>query len=126
MRFTHVRLLVYDFTRAFHFWRDSVGLKVLWGDQNGRYADFDANGGRVAIFSGPAMAEAVGARPEGPRGPDQAVLIFAVDDVNAWHARLSERGVAFVSPPTDKRDWGIRVALFRDPEGNLVEINQDM
>lgn len=126
MRLTHVRLLVGDFPSAFRFWRDVVGLPVLWGDEHGSYADFDASTGRVAIFSAAAMAEAVGASAEGPRGPDQAALIFAVDDVGTWYARLRERGVVFVTPPVNKPDWGVRVALFRDPEGNLIEINQDL
>ena len=31
---------------------------------------------------------------------------------------------ALIAPPKDMAPWGIRIALFRDPEGNLVEINQ--
>lgn len=126
MRLTHVRLLASDFPSAFRFWRDVVGLPALWGDEHGSYADFDANTGRVAIFSARAMAGAMGASAMGSRGPDQVALIFAVDDVNRWYARLRERGAVFVTPPTDKLEWGVRVALFRDPEGNLIEINQGL
>jgi predicted enzyme related to lactoylglutathione lyase len=45
---------------------------------------------------------------------------FAVDDVEAEHARLRARGVVFTQPPTD---IGAAVmAVFDDTCGNLVQI----
>ena len=41
---------------------------------------------------------------------------LACDDVEATHRQLSERGVAFDSPPT-KEHWG-SYAKFKDPDGN--------
>ena len=34
------------------------------------------------------------------------------------------KGVEIVSQPWDFRDWGVKLALVRDPEGNLVELLQ--
>jgi catechol 2,3-dioxygenase-like lactoylglutathione lyase family enzyme len=34
---------------------------------------------------------------------------------------LSRRGVALISPPTD-RAFGHRTLFFRDPDGNLLEV----
>src|ERR1700712_4132062 len=45
---------------------------------------------------------------------------FAVDDVEAEHARLTGKGVVFTQPPTD---IGVAVvAVFDDTCGNLVQI----
>jgi catechol 2,3-dioxygenase-like lactoylglutathione lyase family enzyme len=45
---------------------------------------------------------------------------FAVDDVEAEHARLTEKGVVFTQPPLD---IGTAVmAVFDDTCGNLVQI----
>ena len=44
-----------------------------------------------------------------------------VDDVDAEHARLAALGVEFDMPPTDA-EAGIRLAFFRDPDGNRLEI----
>ncbi|MFN7144186.1 MAG: VOC family protein [Myxococcota bacterium] len=45
---------------------------------------------------------------------------FEVDDVDAEYARLVERGVVFSRPP---RDAGpVRLALFSDTVGNLIQI----
>ena len=45
---------------------------------------------------------------------------FAVDDVEAEHARLSEKGVSFTQPPTDIGP--AIVAVFDDTCGNLIQI----
>jgi catechol 2,3-dioxygenase-like lactoylglutathione lyase family enzyme len=51
------------------------------------------------------------------------VLCFDVGDVDATHRALAGQGVVFLTPPTDRPAWMIRTAHFRDPDGNLVEIN---
>jgi len=48
---------------------------------------------------------------------------FHVDSVDEYYNYLSEKGVQFINEPHDRKDWGIRVAHFRDPDGNLIEIN---
>jgi catechol 2,3-dioxygenase-like lactoylglutathione lyase family enzyme len=45
---------------------------------------------------------------------------FAVDDVKAEHARLTELGVVFTMPPTDVGP--AVVAVFDDTCGNLIQI----
>jgi|SRR5689334_20497371 len=45
---------------------------------------------------------------------------FAVDDVEAEHARLTARGVVFTQPPTDAGT--VMMAVLDDTCGNLVQI----
>ncbi|MFE4499404.1 VOC family protein [Rhodococcus sp. NPDC056743] len=45
---------------------------------------------------------------------------FAVEDVEAEHARLTEKGVVFTQPPTDIGT--AVVAVFDDTCGNLIQI----
>jgi predicted enzyme related to lactoylglutathione lyase len=45
---------------------------------------------------------------------------FAVDDVEAEHARLTGLGVAFTQPPTDVGP--VVVAVFDDTCGNLIQL----
>jgi catechol 2,3-dioxygenase-like lactoylglutathione lyase family enzyme len=45
---------------------------------------------------------------------------FAVDDVEAEHARLSVKGVVFTQPPTDIGT--AVVAVFDDTCGNLIQL----
>ena len=45
---------------------------------------------------------------------------FAVDDVNAEHARLVAEGVEFTQPPTEMGP--VTTAVFDDTCGNLIQI----
>lgn len=46
-----------------------------------------------------------------------------VDDVEALHAELAERGAEIVQPPTDK-GYGLRDLLVRGPGGHLLAFGQ--
>ncbi|HLK16088.1 MAG TPA: VOC family protein [Fimbriimonadaceae bacterium] len=128
IRTAHIRLLVTDYDREFRFFRDDLGLKNTFGAEGENYADFDCNGVCIALFKRNLMDEDIKApnRTSTSDSPDHAALIFGVPSVNAMAARLKAAGVALVTEPHDRKDWGIRVAHFRDPEGNLIEINQGL
>jgi predicted enzyme related to lactoylglutathione lyase len=49
------------------------------------------------------------------------ILEFQVDDVDAEYARLEPLVEAWVQQPTTM-PWGNRSTLFRDPDGNLVNL----
>jgi lactoylglutathione lyase len=123
MRLTHVRVLVRDYEAAFRFWRDTVGLAVISGEEEGPYAEFETGPATLAIFSSTAMSNSTGVTSgRGGRGADDLMIVIAVDDVDQAARDLEARGVRFASQPTDQPDWGIRVAHFRDPDGNLAEL----
>ena len=51
----------------------------------------------------------------------QLAFRVAPQEVDACAATLAERGVAIISPPTN-RPFGHRTLFFRDPDGNVLEI----
>jgi lactoylglutathione lyase len=127
MKMTHTRLLVSKFKECFTFYRDTMGFAVLWGDENGTYADFDVKGHKLALFQREPMAEAIGAKPPEPRPEQQdtVCLIFAVEEVDGEYKSLVQKGVTPLNDPHNRKDWGIRCFHLRDPDGNLIEINRD-
>jgi catechol 2,3-dioxygenase-like lactoylglutathione lyase family enzyme len=119
---THVRLLVSDMSASYRFYRDALGLPTTW-DENPGYAEFEVGPEHaLAIFPRSEMAETVDLRPD---GGDGAVLVFSVESVDDEVARLRAEGVE-VGDPFDRRDWGLRAAHLRDPDGNLVELYHDI
>jgi predicted enzyme related to lactoylglutathione lyase len=48
---------------------------------------------------------------------------FAVDDIQAEHARLTSNGVVFTQPPTDVGT--AVVAVFDDTCGNLIQLIEE-
>jgi lactoylglutathione lyase len=128
LRFTHTRLLVSDVEACYLFYRDKLGLDVLWADNEGNYASFKTGDVVLALNKQRSMAEAVGTvgKPPSVECQDRVALIFAVDDVDAVYGELGGRGVTFVTEPLDHPDWGIRTAHLRDPDGNLIEMNSPL
>ncbi|WP_163269056.1 VOC family protein [Chelativorans alearense] len=125
MEMYSVRLLVQDFGACFRFYRDVIGLAPVWGDEAGPYADFPAGDETmISLFSRDLMAEAVGTTdlPSAAREQDRFVVVLQVDDVDAVHKRLAEKGADFVNGPKDYPAWTIRAAHLRDPDGNLLEL----
>ena len=128
IRFTHVRLLVKDFKACFRFYRDILGLKPVWGDESGGYAAFDTGSVAIALFGRAAMADVIGkgGLPLEAASKDTGALIFEVPDVAGAAQELKGKGCQFETEPTDQSAWGVRTAHFRDPDGNLIEINQPL
>lgn len=122
------RLLAIDYVRTLHFYRDVLEFPILYGDEASGYVAFDAGGTYMAVFGRQAMADAIGAgdRPLSAEAQDTFVLTFIVDNVDAEYERLRQRGVIFIAPPVDRPDWGERTVHFRDPDGNLIELNHGL
>jgi catechol 2,3-dioxygenase-like lactoylglutathione lyase family enzyme len=130
MRFneTTIRILVrQDFGKCFDFYKDKIGLIPVFGDRNGPYTSFAAKEEEppcFAIFAGANMNLFSGYKqPIGNNQPDTVVGIIPSDDLDKDYQRLKEAGVVFFSEPQLIQEWGMRCTYFRDPEGNLFELN---
>jgi len=130
MRFgeTTIRVLVRkDYGACFDFYTEKIGLVAVWGDRNGPYTSFAAKEGEppcFAIFSGANMTMFKGyEQPNGRTQPDTIVAVIPSDDLDKDFKRLKEAGVQFLGEPQLIEDWGMRCTYFRDPEGNLFELN---
>ena len=130
MRSFHLRLIVADFDGCFRFYRDVLGLRVTWGEESdgsaSGYASFEIPDGSLSINDQRIFAPVVGfeMREPGETAKDRAALIFEVESVDAETERLRALGAAFETEPTTYPGWGIRAAHLRDPDGNLIEINE--
>ena len=124
MTYTYTRLLVRNMGKTFRFYRDVLGLTPKLGGEDDVYAEFETGATTLALFRRSFMAPVVAAqdKPAAPEGQDTVALIFAVDNVDQAYRKLSGKGIAFVTQPEDRPEWGLRTAHFRDPDGALIEI----
>lgn len=125
---TTVRVLVRkNYGECFDFYTGKLGLVPVWGDRNGPYTSFAVREGAppcFAIFAGANMSMFKGYRqPGGSAQPDTLTAIIPSHDLDADYRRLKEAGVPFLGEPQTIEDWGMRCTYFRDPEGNLFELN---
>ena len=113
----NVRLLTDDFAAAIGFYAEGLGLEVLFGTAAGPYAELAAGTASIALFARELMP---GPDPTLPTG-NRAVLVLNAEPLDAMLAELRGRGVE-VGEAEDRRDWGIRTAHLRDPDGHLLEL----
>jgi glyoxylase I family protein len=112
----HVSLLVSDTQRALNFYHGILGLEV---DQSRPVMDFPgawllAGTQQIHLIEMPDRARAATSAAHG--GRDWHVA-FAVSDLDALAAALSERGIGYTLSRSGRR------ALFcRDPDGNAIEL----
>ncbi|MFD2169827.1 VOC family protein [Tumebacillus lipolyticus] len=127
MEISHVRLLVPNVQECFLFYRDVIGLKVRYGDETTPFAEFQTGSINLALepllVSEPDQAWT---KPNEFSAQDRVAIILRVDDVDAAYDQLRSKEVAFVKEPHDTPEFGMRVAYFRDPVGNLIEINHEI
>ncbi len=118
-----ITLFVEDLADAKRFYAEALGLPQVHEDANS--VVFDLSGTLVNLLEAEAAHELVEPAPVGPRdaGP-RSVYTVHVDDVDAWCARLTARGVSLLNGPMD-RWWGPRTASFADPGGHIWEIASD-
>ncbi len=102
---------VKDPERAVAFYRDQLGLRLLF-QAPPALSFFDCGGVRLMLDRAAA--------PEFDHA--SSILYFKVDDIEAAHRELVERGVAFRNPPhkiADMPDHELWMTHFDDTEGNL-------
>jgi catechol 2,3-dioxygenase-like lactoylglutathione lyase family enzyme len=112
-----ISVIVRDLARATAFYRDTLGLPLLFTAPN--LAFFDCGG--VRLMLGPAET------PE--LDHPSSILYFRVADLNAAHQRLVDLGVQIVAPPrliAPMPTYDLWMNAFRDSEGNIMELMSEV
>ena len=108
-----IALAVPDVASAVRFYRDDLGLRLLFEAPPG-LAFFDCGGIRL-MLSAPENGQAA--------APSTGAIYFRVADIRAAHAALSARGVKFEDEPhliARMPDHELWMCFVRDPGGNLL------
>jgi oligopeptidase B len=116
-RIEQVAIPVRDLARATNFYRDRLGMKLLF-EVPPQLAFFDCDGVRLALsISSDPMYD-----------PPGSIVYYRVDDIEAAHAELERREVEFLQPPhriAVLDEVEIWMAFFEDTEGNTLAITSE-
>ena len=127
MKLNYVRLLVRDFDACFNFYAEILRFEVTWGRPGDVYASFGVGSDTsLSIFAQKLMLDSLRLEVDAAAGAPRQVLCFASDNIDEECNRLQQAGVCFINQPQDYPGWGCRCAHFADPEGNIIEINQEL
>ncbi|MFF1514028.1 VOC family protein [Streptomyces sp. NPDC058305] len=124
MELAQVRLLVSDFAACYRFYSEVLGLKPQSGATGGPYEKFSPVTGSagIALQDRTMMAEVLGEIGEHVTG-HRSLVVLRVDDLDTYCEQLVSRGADVLHGPAPMTDR-MRVAHLRDPEGNLVELQE--
>lgn len=137
----HTGIVVNDLERCLHFWRDTMGLEVVvdaW--EEGEFID------TVQHLTGVKLHMIKLAAPDGtliellkdenhpgeapPKRPlcERGIrhVAFTVADVEESFRVLRDAGCEVLSKPISSPAGNARLFFARDPEGNLLEIVQEL
>ncbi|MBF0815059.1 VOC family protein [Microbacterium paludicola] len=117
MPFASIRIITDDVDRLAAFYERVTGQTAARPAPV--FAQFTGPGATLAIASPATVAMLGGA--VGPSANRSVIVEFEVDDVDAEFARLEAELSDVVLPPSTM-PWGNRSALFRDPDGNVVNL----
>lgn len=105
-------LSVDDLERSARFYENVLGL-VLVEDQGDCRIYRITDSAFVAICLRPGRTATEG-----------MIVTFVTEDVDGWHERLTEYGVACERPPAPHPQYPIYQAFYRDPDGHLIEVQR--
>ena len=138
----HTSFTVADLDRSIAFFRDVLGLELLYqreirDDYFGKIVGLPGCAVKAVLFRLPGSGhhlelfqylqphgQALSARP---CDPGSSHLSFLIDDLPAFFAQLQGKGITFVSPPipiTAGPSRGGSGLYLRDPNGILIELFQ--
>ena len=105
---------VKDIQRAVEFYRDVLGLPLLFEIPDQQMAFFDCGGIRLYLSAG--QIEEI---------PSNPLIYYNVSDINEAFESISSHGVKFEGEPHivhRTEDYELWMAGFRDSEGNFIHL----
>ncbi|WFF00139.1 VOC family protein [Micromonospora sp. WMMD964] len=118
MNLVSVRIITGDVARLVDFYERVTGVQADWATED--FAELRTASGTLAIGSTRTVALFAPGSAQ-PADNRSLIIEFLVDDVDTVHQNLTTVVEDFVNEPTTL-PWGNRSLLFRDPDGNLVNV----
>ena len=118
MKLVSTRVITADVNRLVSFYEMVTGVTAIWGNE--LFAEIPTRVATLAIGSDKTVP-LFGQGSAEPAANRSAIIEFIVDDVDAEYGRLGGQLDEVVTKPTTM-PWGNRALIFRDPDGNLVNL----
>ena len=113
-----VTLTVADMARSVDFYREKVGLELLYGGGSASFTSFKIGDSYLNLtLAPPGALEPQGDQTSRGSQARWGRLIFHVDDVDALYRSLVEAGLTPTTEPADA-SWGERYFHIDDPDSH--------
>ncbi|WP_395340725.1 VOC family protein [Ningiella sp. W23] len=125
-KYLYTRLNVKSVAVSKKFYEDVLALETVFEDKSDDYVELDAGPIRLSLFSRAKMREFIPDENElkYEAHSAQVVLTFKVSDLQKSISYLKSKNVELLASPTTYSDRGFASCSFRDPDGNIIEIEE--
>ena len=130
LKYIYTRLHVQNYLDCKRFYEDILGLKVSLANDAEEYAEFDAGVTKITILNRSRLKDYIDSIESATydRRDAKILLTFAVPDLDDAIVQLKAKGVPIFSSPWQHPEEGLAggfiTACIRDPDGNLIELEQ--
>jgi len=122
VRLQYAIVLVSDMKRSVAFYRDILGLPLRF--ESPGWTEFATEGATLALHAEnsvpPGPLDPAAARPD---APGRCRPGLRVPDLDEFHRRMIQNGVACVQEP--ERVFGSRLAQYLDPDGLAISVGEE-
>ena len=118
-KLNYVIVFVSDMKRSVGFYRDTLGLPVKF--ESPHWTEFANEGSTIALHPTEVKPAGVAAGLKSPAGTSHMGL--GVDDLDAFHQKMSARGVACIEQPRKLEFSDQRLAVYADPDGLRISVS---
>ncbi|MGF1492830.1 MAG: VOC family protein [Microcoleaceae cyanobacterium] len=125
-RYIYTHINVENFQVCKEFYRDVLGLKIKFEDDMDEYVEFDTGSTVITLFNREKLDEFITRDKALSYDPHSArvVLTFQVDNIEEVITHLKNHDVEILNPSTSYPGRGFIASCFRDPDGNLINLQQ--
>jgi catechol 2,3-dioxygenase-like lactoylglutathione lyase family enzyme len=131
LKYICTRLNVQNYAECKLFYQDVLGFKVSLADDAEEYAELDAGATKITILNRVRLKDYIDSIQSATydRRDAKIILTFAVPDLDDAISQLKAKGIAIFSSPWQHPEQegltgGFITACIRDPDGNLIELEQ--
>ena len=126
-QFAYARLNVHNFEACLYFYRDLLGFNLAFASEKDGCVELETGSIKLALLKRNNLEDVIGrANSESyDKSNDGIALSFQVHNLDEICKYLKNQGIKFIiNEPLSFPEWGFRSTFCRDPDGNLLEIQQ--
>lgn len=125
MKLSQIRILTKNFQSTFNFYKNVLNLEVSWGTEEGPYASFKTDLSDIALFDQSLMLQVLQVQPDNFSNSLSSVIVLEIENVDEFY-NTKKGEVKFITAPESRTEWGVRTVHLYDPEGKIIELNQNL